>query len=81
KDTVLGLKTWINGVRETVGPVPVFVLANKNDLRERIEVSDADLENVLGGYNVHILKTSARTGENVEEAFAGLAKDIAQKDA
>ena len=81
KETLLGLKAWINGVRETVGPVPVFVLANKKDLRERIEVSDADLEDVLAGYNVHILKTSARTGENVEEAFTGLAKDIAQKDA
>lgn len=80
RDTLHGLRAWISGVRETVGPIPVFVLANKNDLTDRIEVTDAEIQTVLAGFNVEVLRTSARTGENVEDAFMGLAKDITLAD-
>ncbi len=81
KESLNGLTSWIEGVRETVGPIPVVVLANKLDLSERFEVDDEDIEKVLGSYGVEIWTTSAKTGENVEQAFMGLARSIAVAEA
>ncbi len=77
KASLKDLVPWINGVRETVGPIPVVVLANKVDMAERIEVREEDVRAVLGTLGLTTMKTSAKTGENVEEAFLGLAKSIA----
>ncbi len=77
KASLQGLIPWINGVRETVGPIPVVVLANKVDRAERIEVREEDIEAVLGPMGLTAVKTSAKTGENVEDVFIGLAKSIA----
>ena len=76
KSSLKDLITWINGVRETVGPIPVVVLANKTDLVERQEIRDEDIAEVIGPLGLKVLRTSARTGENVEQAFLGLAKEI-----
>jgi len=81
KASLKELVPWINGVRETVGPIPVIVLANKVDMAERIEVRDEDVRAVLGSLELMTLKTSAKTGENVEEAFLSLAKSITLPDA
>jgi len=81
KESLVGLTSWIEGVRETVGPIPVVALANKLDLSERFEVDDEDIEKVLGSYGVEIWTTSAKTGENVEQAFMGLARNIAVAEA
>jgi small GTP-binding protein len=74
--TLQDLVSWVDGARQTAGPIPVVTLANKLDLAELIEVQDSDIEAVLGPLGIPVLKTSAKTGENVEEAFLGLAKEI-----
>ncbi len=76
KSSLKDLVTWISSVRETVGPIPVVALANKVDLAERQEVRDEDIEQVLGSLKIPVVRTSAKTGENVEDAFLGLAKAI-----
>ncbi len=81
KASLKELVAWINGVRETVGPIPVVVLANKVDVAERIEVQEEDVRAVLDPLGLRSMKTSAKTGQNVEEAFLGLAKSIALPEA
>jgi small GTP-binding protein len=76
KASLKELLPWINGVRETVGPVPVVALANKVDLTERQEIRDNDIEQVLGSLKIKTVKTSAKTGENVEQVFIGLAREL-----
>lgn len=76
KPTLSALRTWIDSIRETVGRVPVYALGNKIDLRERRETNEADAAETLRLYDCPILYTSAKTGENVEEAFHGLARAI-----
>jgi small GTP-binding protein len=72
------LTKWIDGVRDSVGPVPVYALGNKTDLVDRREVKDEEAADVLRSYECPILYTSAKTGDNVEQAFQGLAKTIVE---
>ena len=61
--------------QETIGPVPFRFLVNKADLASEWEVTDEDLAEIAGrGWTVG--RTSAKTGENVEAAFASLAKAV-----
>jgi len=76
KASLEGLTAWIDGVRESVGSVPVYALGNKVDLRDRREISVEEAQGVLRPYECPIVYTSAKTGENVEEAFLGLTKAI-----
>ena len=79
--TLRNLVPWIDGVRDTVGAIPVSFLANKVDRAEDVEVSDAEIAQVLGSYGRPILKSSAKTGENVEQAFRDLAAEIVRSSA
>ena len=79
KGSLENLVRWVDGLRDTVGPIPVVALGNKLDLTDRIEVDDRAIEAVLGPLGIPVVKTSAKTGENVEEAFIGLARDIVEE--
>ena len=78
KASVKDLTAWIDGVRDSVGPIPVYALGNKIDLNGRRETNDDDVRAVLNAYEAPVLYTSAKTGVNVEEAFQGLAKTIVE---
>jgi len=58
---------------DTVGDIPFILLINKLDLADEWEVEERSIEECrAGGWTV--IKTSARTGEGVEESFARLAE-------
>ena len=60
-------------VTAEIGSVPFLFLFNKTDLKEEWEIPEQSLEDLKdAGYVV--LRTSAKTGEGVEEAFQELAK-------
>ena len=57
-----------------VGPqVPHYILLNKADLEQEWEINNDDLEH-LRAQGIPFLKTSAKTGQGVEEAFIGLTR-------
>jgi small GTP-binding protein len=59
-------------VQQTVGDLPFMLLINKADLSESWEIDEKRLsELVETGWS--IMRTSARTGQGVEEAFNALA--------
>ncbi len=65
-------------VLEAIGPLPFIFILNKSDLADAWEIDDdaiAECEN--RGWLV--IKSSAKTGEGVETAFALLAKHIIDK--
>lgn len=76
KDTLSGLGTWIARIRDTVGLLPVIVLGNKIDLGALRETAESDASATLRPFACPVLLTSAKTGENVEEAFRALARAI-----
>jgi small GTP-binding protein len=63
---------------ETAGDVPSIILINKADMEEDWEITDDQLAS-LEASGIRIIKTSAKTGRGVEEAFASLA-DAMLKD-
>jgi len=59
-------------VAEAMGAIPFVFLLNKCDLADQWEV-DPDDEKNISARGLTPLRTSAKTGENVEEAFVRLA--------
>lgn len=75
-ETLTDLDEWVAAVVKVTGRIPVEFLANKVDLKEQQVVQTADLEAAAKVHEAPFLFTSAKTGENVERAFAELAKLI-----
>jgi len=59
------------------GPLPFALLLNKHDLTEQWAIRDDELED-LRRRGCWVRTSSARTGENVEDAFTDLAARIAR---
>lgn len=62
-------------VHEEVGPIPFIFVINKSDLAQDWEL-DATLEAQVAARNWTTLRTSAKTGEGVEEAFIQLTRKM-----
>jgi small GTP-binding protein len=60
-------------VGKDLGGVPFILALNKADLLSQWEVDESRMES-LAAANVPVLKTSAKEGAGVEEAFAQLAR-------
>lgn len=76
RESLENLQDWIATALES-GDAPVYILVNKNDLSERAEFGDQALSKIADPWHAPFVKTSAKTGENVEAAFNALAVDIA----
>ena len=65
-------------VVDVAGDVPLYLLLNKADLRSDWQVTEDDVARIeLQG--VHVLRTSAKTGEGVEDAFGRIADDMMRR--
>lgn len=75
------MKRYTNQVRAVNPPVKVVFLGNKVDLMEERAITVETLTAVTTELNAPILLTSAKTGANVEAAFALLADLLEGEDA
>jgi small GTP-binding protein len=71
-DTALELQA---AAMRAIGPVPFVVVLNKSDLVAAWELEPSDLRQ-LEERGWHVLRTSAKTGAGVEEAFNALVDEI-----
>lgn len=62
-------------VEEYLGKKPFLLLLSKNDLTESIRIDNAKITS-LENNGWRVIKTSAKTGENVEHAFQQLADKL-----
>lgn len=60
-------------VRETAGPIPSILVLNKCDLISEWDI-DLDRIKLLQDRGQEVIRTSAKTGEGVEDAFSRLAR-------
>jgi small GTP-binding protein len=79
KESLWSLREWLSSLFNTAGPVPVVFLINKRDLMVEggaDTVTEADIAQVAAQHQIPHLYTSARTGENIEEAFTTLSEAL-----
>jgi len=59
--------------RDAVGDLPAVVALNKSDLDQEWEITDHEIERIAE-FKLPILRTSAKTGQGVEQVFRTLAE-------
>ncbi len=74
KPTLEALHGWLEGVSISVGKLPIVILANKEDLKKDAEITKKEVEAFAESWDAVPFYTSARTGENVGEAFEKLVQ-------
>ena len=80
RDTFNHLSAWLKDAREYASEeMVVMVIGNKNDLESQRQVSREEGENFARENNLVFMEASAKTAENVEEAFFGTARQILAK--
>jgi small GTP-binding protein len=75
-ETIVSMRNWIGSFFNTVGKVPIVLLINKCDLLDVKSIDKKLLEEYSIEFGTKYLFTSAKTGENVEEAFKTLTEQI-----
>lgn len=80
RDTFNHLASWLQDARQHASPNMVITLVgNKCDLDARREVKQEEAEAFARENNLLFLETSAKTGVNVEQAFATTARAIYER--
>ena len=83
KNSLIALPEWIESLKEYVEKPKYVILGNKSDL-EINKISEEEINDVLNDQdnlkinNENFLKVSAKTGENIKEAFEYLLDIIEQ---
>ncbi len=79
--TLTDIKKWHNEFTSNCGKdAPTILIGNKVDLIDELDVSDEQCQNIANMINCRtFIKTSALTGEHVQEAFESLAQFLVDK--
>ena len=72
-DTAVELQ---QSAEQTIGAVPFVVVVNKADLSDQWQITDEQLAS-LAARGWDVVKTSAKTGAEVEQTFTALARAMA----
>lgn len=76
RDTFIHLSRWLEEVRQNSNPhMTIILIGNKTDL-ERREVTFQEGQDFARQHGLIFLETSAKTAQNVEEAFILTARKI-----
>ncbi len=78
RSTLIDLAGWIDSVEKVVGKVPVFVAVNKADLKDQADFGAKEIKGIAEAYQAESIKTSAKTGAGVEEAFQRIGSAVAR---
>ncbi|MHA1472105.1 MAG: GTP-binding protein [Promethearchaeota archaeon] len=74
------VKTWYKDIKKSVPrDIPVVIAGNKSDLQDELVISEEEIKIVAKELGFHYILTSAKTGENVNEAFLYIAYRFIEK--
>lgn len=76
RETLEHLEDWIESLDVEGRMMPSVFVANKCDLTDQIEFGVKEIEHIASTYNSLFFTTSAKTGENIENAFQAIGEEI-----
>ena len=81
RETFLNLPTWLDQLNnaDDLSKKPVIIVGNKLDLEESRVVSTQEGEKFAKEHNYHFYEASAKTGQNVQEAFNDIFEQLYKK--
>ncbi len=72
--TLSDLDDWIDSTMKTAGKIPLLIAVNKSDLEEAVQIGDKEVAQVARAFNSPFVYTSAKSSDNVEDAFYQLGE-------
>ncbi|MFW9950296.1 MAG: GTP-binding protein [Candidatus Thorarchaeota archaeon] len=80
KGNLESIEKWFKDIMESIPiNIPIVIVANKSDLKDEIVINEEEIKLTAEKYGFHHIITSARTGENVNEAFLYIAYRFIEK--
>eukprot|EP01121_Diplochlamys_sp_Union-15-3_P012538 TRINITY_DN3769_c0_g1_i1.p1 TRINITY_DN3769_c0_g1~~TRINITY_DN3769_c0_g1_i1.p1 ORF type:complete len:205 (-),score=26.44 TRINITY_DN3769_c0_g1_i1:78-692(-) len=80
RETFDHVATWLDDCRKCSGPnIVIMLIGNKCDLENSRQVSHEEGQEFARKHGLFFLETSAKTAQNVDEAFIKSAKQIYEK--
>ncbi|MFX1454191.1 MAG: GTP-binding protein [Promethearchaeota archaeon] len=79
KDTFVSLEDWYKEIKSVSTSISLILVGNKIDLTEDRVVSTEEGEELANNLSLSYIETSAKTGENINDAFKMLALQMIKK--
>ena len=78
--TLLNVKKWYDDILEKLEErIPMIIVGNKSDLFNDVVVTEEDIKTIADEFGSNYILTSAKTGENVHDAFAYMASKVLER--
>ena len=79
KETFDSVESWYKEIKSVSPTISIILVGNKIDLIENRVVSTEEGEEIAKKLNLSYIETSAKTGENINDAFKMLALQLIKK--
>ncbi len=76
KETLPSVAAWVSAVEKVAGRVPVVLVGNKADLEREAQFGERELAAMARSIEAAHVIASAKSGQNVEQAFRLLATAV-----
>ena len=80
KNTFLNIENWMTSIKEeSSDTIPIILIGNKCDLDEQRKIQKEEGEQFANNNNLKFFETSCKDGDNVENCFIELTKQIIER--